>query len=356
MKPIVCFGEMMVRFAPPGQQRLAQSLPGALEVSFAGAEANIAAAVALLGGESRYVSALPQENVLADAGVRFLRGVGVGVGGIVRNTAGRMPVYYIESGAAQRSGTVLYDREFSAFSRTPGSAYDWDAVLDDASWLVLTGISPALSATAAEATATAARAARERGIPVCCDLNFRAKLWQWEPGTPARELARREMQALMPQVDLLLTNPDQAYDVLGIPWEGRHEFACYTDSARRIAEAYPHLRRIVFTLRESLSASHNNTGAMLYEPQTGRTTIAPWVGGEYRPYEVNPIIDRIGAGDAFAGAYLYALQTPELEEEALGFGVAAACLAHSIPGDVNFVTRAEVEALLRGDRSGRIVR
>ena len=356
---IVTFGEIMTRLSAPGNNRLRQSLPGSLDAAFAGAESNIAAAIALLGGRSRFVTALPR-NVLGDACTGFLAGFGVDTSAILRTDTGRMPQYFIETGVAQRGGTVLYDRDYSSFSLTPGDAYDWDAAFSGASVLVISGISPALSANAAAATLHAAKAARARGLTVCCDLNFRAKLWNWEPGTPARALARRVMGQLMPHIDIVLTNPDQSFDVLDIPWDRARaaDPAAVDASARAIARAHPHLRQVVFTMRDSHSASHNDLGALLYEPALDRITRAPSPDGHYTPLVTQPIVDRLGAGDAFAGGYLFALHTPELAEPAtaLSFGIAASCLAHSIPGDINFVSRAEVETLMRGDASGRVSR
>lgn len=368
---VVGFGEIMTRLSSPGFSRLRQCLPGTLDASFAGAESNIASAVAVLGGRSRYVTALPR-NVLGDACVGFLGGFGVQTQHILRSDTGRMAQYFIETGAGQRPGRVLYDREHSTFSLTPGAAYDWEGALNDAAWLVITGISPALSPMAAEATLYAARQAKERGVRVCCDLNFRASLWNWEPGTPPRQLARRVMGSIMPHVDLLLTNPEQAEDVLGIPWNpetlgkggdsGRISEIPITDSygqaARRIGQAHPHIQQVVFTMRESLSASHNNLGALLYDLASDRVYLAPLIDGHYAPYQMQQIVDRLGAGDAFAGALLYAMHTPSLDnpQSALSFAVAAGCLAHTIPGDINLVTRSEVEALSAGDRSGRVKR
>lgn len=358
---IVTFGEIMTRLSSPGHLRIRQCLPGQLDASFAGAESNIASAVALLGGRSRFVTALPK-NWLGDAGVEFLRGFGVDTTRILRTDRGRMAQYFIETGAGLRPGRVLYDRDYSSFSLTEGAAYDWDAILSDASWLVLSGISPALSATAAEATLHAAREAKARGVDVCCDLNFRATLWKWQPGKSARELAREVMGKLMPHMDLLLTNPDQAADVLGTPWAGvpagMSPGDAYAATAREITRAHPHLKRIVFTMRESHSASRNALGALLYDVASDRVHLAPVVNGDYAPYEMDHIVDRLGAGDAFAGGLLHALQTPGLDSlpRALEFAVASAALAHSIPGDINVVDQAEVEALMAGDRSGRVVR
>lgn len=358
---VVTFGEIMTRLSAPGYRRVRQCLPGQLDASFAGAESNIASAVALLGGSSRFVTALPH-NWLGDACVEFMRGHGVDTAHILRTDRGRMAQYFIETGAGLRPGRVLYDRDHSCFSLAEGSAYDWEKILADASSLVLTGISPALSATAAEATLHAAREAKACGVPVCCDLNFRATLWKWSPGKSARELAREVMGKLMPHVDLLLTNPDQADDVLNIPWKGVPVGVAPTDAyaaaARAIARAHPHLKRIVFTMRESHSASRNALGALLLDVAADRVHLAPLVDGDYAPYEMDHIVDRLGAGDAFAGGLLHALQTPNLSDpqRALEFAIASGALAHSIPGDINMIDPSEVEALMSGDRSGRVVR
>ncbi|MFA6287237.1 MAG: sugar kinase [Opitutaceae bacterium] len=358
---VVTFGEIMTRLSAPGHLRVRQCLPGAFNASFAGAESNIAAAIAILGGRSRFVTALPQ-NILGESCVDFLRGFGVDTSCILKTEAGRMSQYFIETGAGLRPGRVLYDRGQSSFSLTQGADYRWDDIFADASWLVVSGISPALSATAAEATLRAAKEARARGVTVCCDLNFRSMLWQWEPGTPARELARRVMGEIMPCVDVLLTNPEQAADVLGVPWAGAPTSGDATDAyagaARVIGRAYPQLRQVVFTMRESHSASRNHIGAQLYDVASDQVVLAPLVDGVYAPYEMDFIVDRLGAGDAFAGGLIYALHTQGLDKlaAALSFAVAASCLAHSIPGDINFVSRAEVEALMTGDRSGRVVR
>lgn len=359
MKSIVCFGEILTRFSSPGFSRLRQAIPGTLEVRFAGAEANIAATIALLGGQSRMVSTVPS-NVVGDSAIQYFRSLGVDCSAIRQTDLGRMGTYYIETGAAQRASTVLYDREHSAFSLAAGNSYPWHDILSYAAWLMVSGIGPAVSATAAEATLYAVRAACRQGVSVCCDLNFRSKLWQWEPETAPKELARREMANLMPFVDVVLTNPEQAHDVLGIPWDeaDRGNIEAYVRSARAIAAAFPHLNRVVFTMRESFSATHNAIGALLLDVAQDKIYLAPECEGVYEPYDIAYIVDRVGAGDAFAGGLLYALSTEGLDDSrtALSFAIAASCLAHSVPGDIPYVSRQEVEALMRGNRSGRIIR
>jgi 2-dehydro-3-deoxygluconokinase len=360
VKRFVAFGEIMGRFHAPGMLRLRQALPGTLDVSFAGAEANVAVSLALLGAPASYVTALPVDNPLTDACLATLRGFGLDLRHVLLRETGRLGLYFLEAGANQRPGRVIYDREHSAVSLTPAGAYDWSAILDSAGWLHLTGITPALSQAAAESTLTAAEQARRRGVTVSCDLNYRAKLWRWEPGTPARQLAARTLQALLPQVDLLFAGPADA-DLLGVtvpPGDAKHDLDAYPDFARQVAACFPNVRRIATTLRESHSASHNDWGAILYDAATNGTVLAPFSEGHHRPYVIRNIVDRVGAGDAFAAGLIFALSCGEYptDADALEFAAAASCLAHSIPGDFNLSTRAEIDVLRRGSASGRVER
>lgn len=363
MKTTVTFGEIMGRLCPEGFLRLRQSLPGVLNLTFAGAEANVAASIAYLGGKSRFVTALP-DNVLSDGAIAVLRGVGVDTSFIKRVDEGRLGLYFVETGANQRPSRVVYDREHSSVSLTDGQTYDWDAAFADAGWFHLTGITPSLSQCAAEASLHAVRKAKEAGLTVSCDLNFRKKLWQWKKGVPAKELARDVMKTILQYVDVLIGNEEDAGDILGIHAEGvdshfgQLEASRYTDVAAKIAETYPKLTHIAITLRESLSATHNNWGAMLYETKYQQAHFAPASDASYQPYEIRSIVDRVGAGDSFGAALIFALQTAELAKPpiALAFAVAASCLAHSIVGDFNFSSRDEVEALMGGSASGRVVR
>lgn len=353
----------MGRLAPEGFLRLRQAMPGRLDFTFAGAEANVAVSVASLGGQSSFVTALPQ-NPLSEACLGTLRGLGVDTSHVVLSKEGRFGLYFVETGANQRPSTVIYDREASTIARTPAKNYDWAAILRGAGWLHLSGITPALSAHAAEATRDAARQARELGLTVSCDLNFRKKLWNWRPGTDARTLAREVMATILPFVDVVVGNEEDADDVLGLKagatdiHAGQLEIERYPEVARQIAARFPNVKRVATTLRESHSASHNNWGALLHDVATDRTYFGPRKDGKYAPYEIKAIVDRVGGGDAFSGALVFALTTPEFAEpqKALDFAVAASCLAHSIKGDFNFVNRAEVEALMGGSASGRVVR
>ncbi|MFH0893382.1 MAG: sugar kinase [Bacteroidota bacterium] len=363
MKPIVTFGEIMGRLCPENFQRFRQSMPGKLDITFAGAEANVAVSIAMLGGKVKFVTALP-DNEMTEACLSVLKGIDVDVSGIKIVKYGRFGLYFIERGANQRPSRVMYDRDYSSVSLTPGNTYNWNTLLEGAGWLHTTGITPSLSEISANATEIAVRTAKEKGLIVSCDLNFRKKLWQWESGTSATELAQKTMRKILLDVDVVIANEEDAYDVLGISVEntdihgGKLDVAKYTDVAKEIVSQFQNVKKVAITLRESISATHNNWGAMLYDTATGRSHFAPLNKGIYAPYEIKNIIDRVGGGDSFGAALIFALNKPELSESenAIRFAVASSCLCHSINGDFNYVSRAEVEALMRGSASGRVVR
>ena len=360
---LVTFGEIMGRLCPSGHRRFIQSMPGNLELTFAGAEANVAASLAIFGASARFVTALP-DNVLGDACVRTLRGLGVDTAHMLHVKTGRLGFYFVEKGANQRPSNVVYDRDYSAISLTPHDRFDWPTILDDACWLHVSGITPALSRVACESTLAAALAAKDAGATVSCDLNFRKKLWQWEPSVSARTLAARCMAEVLPLVDVVIANEEDAADVLGIHagksdiQGGRLDVERYPAVAHEVACRFPNVSKVAITLRESISASHNNWGALLYDVATNSSHFAPCAEGVYRPYEIRDIVDRVGGGDSFAAGLIFALNTPELSApaDAIRFAVAASCLAHSIEGDFNFSSRAEVEMLMDGNASGRVVR
>ena len=364
MKTTVTFGEIMGRLCPPGFDRFGQAMPGTLSMRFAGAEANVAVSLAYLGAKSAFVSALPR-HALADACVEQLRGFGVDVSGVQRVERGRLGLYFVERGANQRPSRVIYDREHSSLALAEPEAYDWDELFRDAGWFHVTGVTPALSASAAACTKAALQKAKEHGLTVSCDLNFRELLWRWRPGKAPRELAGEVMRELLPLVDVVIANEADAGDVLGIRAgasevdKGELDLERYPEVAARIVETFPQVKQVAITLRESVSASHNNWGAMLYDAASKTAHFAPVDDrGSYRPYEIRQIVDRVGAGDSFAGALVFALQAPEYAEpaRAVAFAVAASCLAHSIEGDYNLNRRTEIEALLGGNGSGRVVR
>jgi len=363
MKQVVTFGEVMGRISPPGVARWAQTLPGPVHWTFGGAEANVAAALACLGARAAFVTALPA-HAIADACVQQLRGLGVDTRWIVRSNTGRLGLYFAEMGANQRPSMVIYDRDGSALAMTSPDAYDWAGAMAEADWFHTTGITPSISRLSAEAVERGLREAQARGLTVSCDLNFRKKLWRWEPGTAPRDLAERTMRRLLPMVNVLIANEEDAADVLGIRAPGtdveagRLAVDRYPEVAREIVRQFPNLRYVAITLRESISADHNNWGGMLYDAASGSAVFAPMRDGRYSPYEIRDIVDRIGGGDAFGAGLIYALRTPELAAPAtaVAFAVAASCLAHSILGDYNLVSRAEVEALMKGSGTGRVQR
>lgn len=353
----------MGRLAPRGFLRFRQAMPGVLDITFAGAEASVAASIVYLGGTAAFVTALP-DHAIADACVADLKAMGVDTRFILRTRHGRLGLYFLETGANQRPGAVIYDREGSAVSLTPAGEYPWKDIFAEAGWFHVSGITAAISSVASEAALAAAREARARGVTVSCDLNFRRKLWNWDACVSPAELAQRTMRKILAHVDVVIGNEEDAGEVLGIHagdtdvQGGKVANEKYPEVARRIVAQFPQVKQVAITLRESLSASHNNWGAMLYDTAEDRAFFAPLRAGQYRPHAITHIVDRVGGGDAFAAGLIFARLTPELSapQDAVAFAVAASCLAHSIPGDYNFSSRAEVEALMGGSESGRVIR
>ena len=363
-KQVVTFGEIMARVNAQGHLTFRQSLPGAVDITFAGAEANVAVSLSLFGRHASFVSALPRHTI-ADACVDTLRGLGVETEHVLRVSQGRLGLYFVETGANQRSSKVVYDRDYSSIGLTTGDQYDWDTIFQGKHWFHTTGITPAVSRIAAEATLTAVKKAKEAGLSVSCDLNFRNKLWNWDPEKNARQLAKTVMTEMLPSVDILIGNEEDASDVLGIEAgktnveSGKLEIERYPDVARQIAEKFPTIKKVAFTLRESISATHNNWGAMLYDCPTDTATFSPMQMDSYSPYRIHSIVDRIGGGDSFSAGLIYALTDDELgrnDSAVIDFATAASCLCHSIQGDFNFVTKDEVISLMKGNASGRVKR
>jgi 2-dehydro-3-deoxygluconokinase len=364
MAKVVTFGEIMIRMQMPDHLRFRQALPGAIEATFAGAEANVAVSVALLGGNAAFVTALPKHSI-ADACLGVLRNLGVDVSQVVRTGKGRLGVYYVEPGANQRPSNVIYDRDYSSIAVEAGTAYDWKSIFSGASWFHITGITPALSKNAAEISLEAVQTARKMGLTVSCDLNFRKNLWNWEQGVNSRDLSNRVMRGLLPFVDVLIANEEDVQDVLGISAgavnvdTGNIDVQKYPDIARKLKEMFPQLKKAAFTLRESISATHNNWGGLLYDAESDKAFFAPLEDGAYSPYQIHSIVDRIGGGDSFSAALVFALTDDAFmkhNDDAIAFATAASCLCHSIKGDFNFSGREEVTALMKGKTSGRIVR
>ena len=361
---VVTFGEIMLRLMPPGGLRWPQSLPGTLSATYGGAEANVAVSVALQGGRSAFCTAVP-DNIITDGLVQELRKYGVETDLLIRTKEGRFGIYFVEPGSNQRGSAVTYDRAGSSISVSPPDLYDWKRILGDASWFHVTGITPAIGSAPAAAAVDGARAARAKGLPVSCDLNYRKKLWNWESGTAPTALARRVMQELLQSVTVLIANEEDAEQVLGIHAPGSNVEAGtinlegYAWTAREIVRQYPSVEKVAITLRESYSANHNNWGALLYDKATDTVHLAPITAdGSYAPYEMRNIVDRVGAGDSFGGALIFAFTTPELSDPqtALQYAVAASCLKHGLYGDFNLCSRSEIEGLMKGSGTGRVQR
>lgn len=362
---VVTFGEIMGRFCMPRFLKFRQGLPGDMNLTFAGAEANVAGSIAMLGGEARFVTAIP-DNDISDALIGSLRSVGIDTSFIKRTDKGRLGLYFVETGANQRPSKVLYDRSNSSVSLVPAAEYDWNAIFNGASWFHVSGITPALSENAADVTLFACKKAKEHGVPVSLDLNFRKKLWNYsQKGESAKDLCRRVMATILPFVDIVVGNEEDADDVMGIRAgntdvnSGKLDIKRYPDVARQICVHYPNIQKVAITLRESISASHNNWGAMLYDRKEDQAFFAPLIGTRYKPYEIWNIVDRIGGGDSFSAGLIFALQDKEISltyQDVINFAVAASCLCHSIYGDFNYSTKSEVLSLAKGDASGRVKR
>ena len=360
----LAFGEVMMRVSPPGFRRFRQSLPGSVDVTFGGGESNVCVSLAMFGRRTRYLTALP-DNPMADSLIAWQRGLGVDTSCILRRGFGRLGIYFLETGANQRGSRVIYDRAESAVSLAAPEEYDFDAALQDVDRVHVTGITPAISENGFLSTLELVRRAADKGATISCDLNFRKKLWKWQPDTDPATLARECMVQILPLVDIVVGNEEDADKVLGIRAEGtsveegKINPQAYVQVAQRVKEHFDNVSMVAITLRESISASHNNWGAMLFDAKNGEAHFAPMDDrGNYRPHEMRAIVDRVGAGDSFAAGLTYALDSEEYAdpEMAIRFAVAASCLKHSIIGDANYVSVEEVEALAGGQASGRVQR
>jgi 2-dehydro-3-deoxygluconokinase len=344
MARVVTFGEIMLRLATPGFQRFTQSC--AFEATYGGGEANVAVSLANYGVPVEFMTRLPK-NELGDACLANLHGLGVETGHIARGGE-RIGIYFLETGAAQRASKVIYDRANSSFATIQPGSVDWKSVFFGADWFHWTGITPAVSQNAAEVCKEAVLAARELGVTVSTDLNYRAKLWKW--GKSASEV----MNELVAQCDVAIGNEEDAEKVFGIKapesdvTAGKVAADHYRCVCEELVKRFPSLHTVAITLRGSLSASHNTWSGVLWNQ--GQFFTAP-------TYDIVPIVDRVGGGDAFMGGLIYGLRKFTNDpHKALRFAVAASCLKHSIPGDFNAVSVAEVETLMAGDASGRVSR
>ena len=342
-KRFVTFGEIMLRLAPPGLERFLQTPQ--FVATFGGGEANVAVALAQFGLPASYVTALPDANPIADAAIAELRRFAVDTSRIVRSK-GRIGIYYLEGGANQRPSKVVYDRANSSIALAKPGDIDWDAVFEDAGWFHITGITPAISASAAELSGESMRQARAKGLTVSCDLNYRKNLWKW--GKPAAEV----MRELTRYVDIAIANEEDVQMALGIQADvdvhsGKLDRSQYEKLTANVLAEYPEMKAIAITLRESHNASHNGWSACLNNRKEFLLS---------RQYDITHIVDRVGGGDSFAGGLIYGLTSLPTHQAALEFAVAASCLKHSIPGDFNRFTVDEVNALLKGGGSGRVQR
>ena len=341
MAVITTFGELMLRLKTPGYQRFSQAT--SLDATFGGGEANVAVSLAQFGHQARFVSAMPA-NPLGDWAIAELRKVGVDTSFILRQGE-RLGVYFLEAGASQRASNVIYDRAGASAALIQPGQVDWAAAFAKASWYHVTGITPALSASACAVCRESLVAARSAGLSVSFDLNYRKKLWS---GAKAGEV----ISTLMPLVDVAIANEEDCEKVFGIKAAGSDMSAGaidhqrYLDVAGQLTKRFPNLSHVAITLRESLSASHNRWSGLLVDRN----------GHSFSRRHELTIVDRVGGGDSFAGGLIHALLGKRPRDQAIEFAAAASALKHSLMGDFNLISVAEVEALVAGDGSGRVQR
>lgn len=346
MSKVVTFGEIMLRLATPNNLRFQQS--NMLSATFGGGEANVAVSLANYGVEVDFITRLPQNDIAA-ACVSELRRYGVGTSQIIYGGE-RLGIYFLETGAVARPSKVVYDRAHSSISTIETGMIDWDKALEGADWFHFTGITPAISASAAEVCLEACRAANRLGVTVSCDINFRKNLWKY--GKTAAEV----MPSLVECCDVILGNEEDAERVFGIKPEGfdaaatggQVEQAAFESVCRQMMQRFPRAKKIIITLRGSINANHNTWGGVLFDGE--KLYSSP-------RYDITHIVDRVGGGDSFMGGLIYGLREYKGDDDrALRFAVAASALKHTIYGDFNLVSVAEVENLMKGDGSGRVAR
>ena len=336
------FGEIMLRLKSPGHERFFQS--PMLEATFGGGEANVAVSLANYGEDVGFLSVLPK-NAIGDECIKELRRFGVDTSRVVRGGE-RLGIYYLETGANQRPSKVVYDRAYSAIAMAKPGDIDWDKTFEGVEWFHITGITPAISESAMELSLESVKEAKKRGITVSCDLNYRKNLWKY--GKKASEV----MRELAKYVDVAIANEEDVQKSLEITTDvvvesGELDRSKYKALGDKVLAAYPDMKMIAITLRESKSADWNGWAACLNDREHFY---------ESKRYEIRDIIDRVGGGDSFAGGLIYGLNNYEGRQQALEFAVAASCLKHSIDGDFNRVDVAEVEKLMGGDGTGRVQR
>ena len=337
---VITFGEIMLRLAPNGYYRFFQN--DQFQATFGGGEANVAVSLANFGVDSAFVTKLP-EHAIGQGAVNVLRGFGVDTSLLVRGGE-RIGIYFLEKGASQRGSVCIYDRSHSAIQEADSSDFDWELIFNGADWFHFTGITPALGHNLAGICRQACEAAKRKGIPISCDLNYRSKLW-------SREEAELVMKDLCRYVDVCIANEEDAKDIFGIKAENTNVYSGninkkgYQSVAKQLIDRFA-FKKVAITLRTSISASDNGWAGMLYD------------GNEFfysKEYHVH-IVDRVGGGDSFSAGLIYALLKGKHPQEVIDFAVAASALKHSIEGDFNRVSVAEVEKLVSGDGSGRVQR
>lgn len=342
MSEYLAFGEIMLRLKAPGHERFFQS--PMLEATFGGGEANVAVSLSHFGLDAGFVSAVP-DNEIGEGALAEMRKFGVDTRS-VRRSGDRLGIYFLETGANQRPSNVVYDRANSSIATAQTGEFDWPTIFKGARWLHVTGITPALSQSAAELTIECVKAAKAAGVIVSCDFNYRGKLWKY--GRSAPEV----MSEVVKHIDICIANEGDCEMCLGITVDNAQakisRTARYEALTEKMLDLYPNIKVIAATMRKSHSADYNRWSACLRDRDNGFKLS--------RRYEITDMVDRVGGGDSFSAALIYALNNYDDRQQALEFAVAASCLKHSIPGDFNRVGVAEVEKLMAGDGSGRVQR
>ena len=343
MARIVTMGEIMLRLSTPNNEKFIQA--DEFDINYGGGEANVAVSLANYGHDAEFVSALPK-NPIGDAAIATLRKYNVGTKHISRSGE-RVGIYFLETGSAMRASNVVYDRANSSISTAKVDEFDFDEIFKDADWFHFTGITPAVSDSAAKLTEVALKAAKKAGVTVSVDLNFRKKLW-------SSEKAKRIMTNFMQYVDVCIGNEEDAEKVLGFKpgntdvTAGELELNGYVDIFNQMCDQFK-FKYVISSLRESFSASNNDWSACIMDGATREFYHS-------KKYHITPIVDRVGGGDSFAAGLICGLCDKKDFKSALEFAVAASALKHTIPGDFNLVTREDVEGLAGGDGSGRVQR
>jgi 2-dehydro-3-deoxygluconokinase len=337
LKKVVTFGEIMLRLSTPGFSKFIQA--DNFNVTYGGGEANVAISLAQLGIPAEHVTRFP-DNDLGKAATSLLRKYDVQTQNIIYG-GDRLGIYFLETGAIARPSKVVYDRAGSSFAQLEPGMLNWEEILKDAGWFHWTGITPAISAGAAKVCMEAIQAANKLGITVSSDTNYRRNLWQY--GKTAREI----MPELVAGCDIIVCSKGDAADMFGIEPNKKQVGSSFVSVCKQLIEQFPKVKKIVNTKRESISASHNTLSGVM------------WNGKDYLKtpvHQINPIVDRIGGGDAFMAGLIYGLLTYNNDQKALDFAVAASALKHSVEGDANLVTASEVEPVMQGDSSGKLMR